>query len=69
MLKEGRFGLDVRCKFFKESGEVLERAALRGCRCPVPGGVQDQDGWGPGQPGLVNGEVDGPACGRGVGAS
>ena len=29
---------------------------------PVPGGVQGQVGWGPGQPGLVlNGEVGGPA--------
>ena len=35
----------------------------------IPGGVQGQVGWGPGQPGLVcNVEVGGPACG-GVGAS
>ena len=40
---------------------MLERAAQRGCRCPVPGGVQGQVGWGPGQPGLVNGEVGAPA--------
>jgi len=40
---------------------VLEQAALRGCGWPVPGGVQDQVGWGPGQPGLVNGEVGGSA--------
>jgi len=47
---------------YYESGEVLERAAERGCGCPVqPGGVQGQVGWGPGQPGLVNGEVGGPA--------
>ena len=33
----------------------------------VPGGVEGQVGWGPGQPGLVlNGEVGGPACGRGL---
>jgi len=25
----------------------------RGCRCPIPGGVQGQVGWGPGQPGLI----------------
>ena len=38
--------------------------------CPIPGGVQGQVGWGPGQPGLaLNGEVGGPACGRGVGDS
>jgi len=36
---------------------VLERAAQKGCGCPIPGGVQGQVGWGPGQPGLVNGEV------------
>jgi len=46
---------------------VLDQAVQRGYGCPVPGGVQDQVGWGPGQPGLVlNVEVGGPACGRGV---
>jgi len=35
----------------------------------ILGGVQGQAGWGPGQPNLVlNVEVGGPACGRGVGA-
>ena len=34
---------------------------------PIPGGVQCQGGWGPGQPGLVlNVEVGGPACGGGL---
>ena len=34
---------------------------------PVPGGIQGQVGWGPGQPGLVlNVEVGGPACGGGL---
>ena len=67
-LREGRFRLDVGEVLYYESGEVLEQAAQRGCGCPVPGSVQGQVGWGPGQPGLVlNGEVDGPACGRGVG--
>ena len=28
----------------QESGEVLERAAQRGCGCPIPGGVQGQVG-------------------------
>jgi len=43
---------------------VLEQAAQRGYRCPIPGGVQ---GWGPGQPGLgLNVEVGGPACGGGL---
>ena len=53
-----------------ESGEVLAQAAQRGCGYPVPGGVQGEVGWGPGQPGLVlNVEVGGPACGGGVGDS
>ena len=37
---------------------MLEQAAQRGCGCPIPGGVQDQVGWGPGQPGVVNGVAD-----------
>jgi len=51
--------------------EGLERLPSReGCGCPVPGGVQGQAGWGPGQPGLVlDMEVGGPACSRGVAAS
>ena len=61
-LKEERFRLNVRGEvLYQESGEVLEQAAQRGCGCPVLGGVQGQIGWGPGQPGLVNGEVGGPA--------
>ena len=59
-LKEGRFRLDVRGKFFTRR-VVLEQTAQRGCSCPIPGGVQGQVGWGHGQPGLVNGEVGGPA--------
>jgi len=50
-----------------ESGKVLEQAAQIGCGCPIPGDVQGQVGWGPGQPGLVlNMEVGGPACGGGL---
>jgi len=34
----------------------------------LPGGVQDQVGWGPRQPSLVPDlEIGGPTCGRGVG--
>ena len=29
-------------------------AAQRSCGCPIPGGTQDQIGWGPGQPDPVN---------------
>ena len=44
---------------------MLAQAAQRACGCPIPGGVQDQVGWGRVQPGLVlNVEVDGPAFGR-----
>ena len=28
----------------RESSEVLEQAAQRGCGCPIPGDVQDQVG-------------------------
>ena len=49
------------------SQRKLAQAAQRGCRCSVPGGVQDQVGWGPGQPGLVPDlEVGSPACGKGL---
>ena len=46
---------------------MLELAAQKGCGCPVPGGAPGQVGWSPGQRGVVlNGEVGGRACGRGV---
>jgi len=45
---------------YRESGEILDQATQRGS---IPGGVQDQVGWGLGQPDL---EVVGPACGRGL---
>ena len=68
-LKEGTFRLHIRGKFFTMSGEVMERAAQRGCGCAIQGGVQGHVGWGPGQPGLLlDMEVGGPACGRGFGA-
>ena len=48
---------------------MLEQAAQSGCGCPIPGGVQDQVGWDPGQPDLVPYlEVGGPACVREVGS-
>ena len=39
--------------FLCEGGEGLEKAAQRSCGCPIPGGVQEQVGWGPGQPGVM----------------
>ena len=55
----------------QESGEVLAQLPREAVDAPsIPGGVQAQVGWGPGQPGLVlDVEVGGPACGRRVGAS
>jgi len=43
-IKEKRFRLDGKEVFHWERGEVLEQAAQRGCGCPIPGGVQGQDG-------------------------
>ena len=61
-LKEGRFRLDVRGSSLPGDGEVLEQLPREAVDAPsIPGGVQGQVGWGPGQPGLVNGEVGGPA--------
>ena len=47
---------------------MLEQLPREAVGAPsIPGGVQGWVGWGPEQPGLVlNGEVGGPACGRGL---
>jgi len=42
----------------------LERVAQRGGRCPIPGNMPSQVGWGSEQPDPVE---DVPACGREVG--
>ena len=52
---------------YSEGGEALAQAAKKCCGYPIPGGIQLQAGWGPGQPGLVfDMEVGSPACGRGL---
>jgi len=40
---------------YSEGDEVLAQVVHRSCVCPIPGGVQGQVGWGPGQPYLVGG--------------
>ena len=52
--KEGRFLLNVRGKFSTKRVVICwAQAAWRVCGCPIRGSVQDQVGWGPGQPDLV----------------
>ena len=44
---------------------MLAQTAQRGSGCSVPEDVQDQIGWGPGQPGLVPDlEVGGPPAAK-----
>ena len=63
-LRQGRFRLDMRRKFFHtEGGHTLEQVAQGGCGCPIPGGIQGQAGCGSQQPGLV---VGNPAHSSGI---
>ena len=50
--------------FYNEDGETLEQVAQRGSRCPIPGNIQGQVGWGSEKPDLVE---DVPAYCRGIG--
>ena len=57
-LRQGRFRLDIRRKFFHtECGDTLKQVAQGGCECPIPGGIQGQAGCGSGQPALVVGDT------------
>ena len=40
---------------YSQGGEARAQVAQRSCRCPIPGDIQSQVGWGPGQPDLVSG--------------
>lgn len=42
--RKGKFGLNIRRKFFTVSGETLEEVAQEGCGCTNPGSVQRQSG-------------------------
>ena len=46
--------------------EALAQAAQRSCGCSIPGGIQSQVGWDPGQPNLVGSKGGNPARGRGL---
>lgn len=50
--------IQIKCQeeiLYSDGGETLTQATQRGYECPVPGGVQGQAGWSPGQPDLVGG--------------
>jgi len=51
----------LQCSWVMKFQHII--SAQGGCGCPIPGGIQDQTGYGSGQPGLVGGD---PAHSRGV---
>jgi len=46
------------------NNKIMEQSAQRGGRCPIPGNIQGQVGWGSEQPDLLE---DVPTYCRGVG--
>jgi len=63
-LKEGRFRLGVRRKFFTWREVRPWQHCPERSRCPIPGGAQGQAGWDTGQPKLAGSS---PACSKEVG--
>ena len=51
--------------FYDESSQTLAQIAQRGGRCPLPGNIQNQVGWGSEQPDPVEDVPD--HCGEGGG--
>lgn len=52
-LKERRFRLGIKRKFYIQRAVRLWNSCPEHCECPIPGGAQGQAGWGPGQPELA----------------
>lgn len=50
--------------FFTKSDDVVEQAAQRASGCSIPGGIQNQIGWGLGKLDLEDMEVGGPCLCR-----
>jgi len=53
VLKEVRFRLNVRKKFFTQRTVMPSYCCPESCRHSTSGGVQGQVGWGPGKPDLL----------------
>ena len=62
-LRQGRFRLNIRSKFFPQRVVTLEQVAQGGCGWPVPRCIQGQARHGSRQSGLA---VGNPACSMGV---
>ena len=61
-MREGRLKLDTGEILYRGSDAVLEQLPREAVDAPsIPGGVQGQAGWGPGQPGLISYQLS-PCC-------